>query len=141
MSKFSQENGGVRVCIDRAEKTGASGRVYSRRLTKPVEFSDLGGLALKLDALYDTQNFPQAYQRPRSFGTGRADCDYAAASPEEGMEPDFVKSQRGGLLTFDLYVLTRRSSSWQGFLLWENGLRTEFSSVLDILYQLDERLK
>ena len=66
-TKIDHRNGVLRICVDRLEGSRAEGRVVSRRLTAPMAFSDLGGLLLQLEALLERQNFPQAFQRMRSF--------------------------------------------------------------------------
>ena len=81
--KLNHQNGLIRVCVDDIAGNRVSGRVYSQRLTSPMAFLDLGGLLLQLEELLETQNFPQAFQRIRTFSPDklpeRSDIDYEVA--------------------------------------------------------------
>ena len=136
---YTAANSALRVCIDRIDGGSLSGQLYSQRLKRPMAFSDLGSLILGLDGLFDQQNYPQAFQRTRSFGVSRRSCP-EAAGPEDGMPQEAVRQARGEIFTFDLYVITRRNSTWQGLLVWPDGSREEFDSALEILHLLDEHL-
>ncbi len=140
-TSYSIANSSLRICIDRAEGGNISGEIYSQRLTRPMHFGDVGSLFLKLEGLFEEQNYPQAFQRMRSFGSGKPNCPEAATDTEAGMPQDAVRRAEGAVMSFDLYVLTRRYASWQGFVVWEDKSRTEFDSALEILHLLGERLE
>lgn len=139
-SNLNADSAALRVCVNEATPDHIAGQVYSQRLTAPMPFSDLGTLLLRLDQVLDIQNFPQAFQRVRSF-TPKESKVPAAPSPEEGLSPRLVEAQQGTAATFVLHILSRRSSSWQGSLDWLDGSpRQEFTSVLELMKLIEERL-
>ena len=71
MSTYSISRCPLRICIDRIDSGNISGWIYSQRLSQPMQFNDLVSLLLSLDELFDVQNYPQAFQRMRSFGNSR----------------------------------------------------------------------
>lgn len=130
----------LRVCVDHATPGHIAGQVYSARLTAPIEFSDLGALLLRLDQVLDAQNFPQAFQKGRSFSAKESRVP-AADSPEHGMPQAEVETHRGDHATFVLYILSRRSSSWQGTVNWLDGEKPqEFSSALELMKLIEDRM-
>ncbi|MEA5039458.1 MAG: hypothetical protein VB086_06430 [Clostridiaceae bacterium] len=103
-----------------------SGHVTGPLLPNPLYFSDLGQLVLSLDSVFDAQNFPQAFQRARRF------------TPQSSVSlPDFCQpadaATSASLESFTINVLTRRSSSWQGFVIWADDTRAAFPSTLALL--------
>ena len=88
-TKIDHQNGTIRICVDRLEGNRAGGRVLSQRLTAPMAFSDLGSLLLQLESLLERQNFPQAFQRMRSF-TKEAPEYPAGLLPEGAMAAEAV---------------------------------------------------
>lgn len=132
-----------RVCVDRVgENRAISGRVYSRRLTAPITFSDLGELLLRLDEVLEAQGFPQAFQRVRTFGDSRGENSAPVADdPDDGMTREEVDAAQGGPLTFSLSITSRRNSSWQGLVDWLDGAAAQdFSSALELLKLVQGRL-
>ncbi len=96
-------------------------------------FSSMSQLLLRMEALLDECRCPQSYTTPRRF------CQVP--------EPSFPRrcSQlrwRGNLATFDLTVIFRQNSSWQGLLHWrETGREERFRSVLELVVLLDSALR
>lgn len=140
-TKIDHRNGVLRICVDRLEGSRAEGRVVSRRLTAPMAFSDLGGLLLQLEALLERQNFPQAFQRMRSFTSETPEYP-AGLLPQGAMPEEAVEEARGEKATFVLRILTRQNATWQGVLEWLEGERRDrFSSDLEFLKLLERSLR
>lgn len=136
--KLSHENSVLKICVDSAE-VGVRGRIYGLRLRKPLEFSDMGSLLLQVERLMDSQNFPQAFQRIRSFQ--KKGPEYPpSVLPEDGMAQAQVDEARGELSTFLLHVVSRQNATWQGRLAWPGEAPVEFSSDLELLDQVESRL-
>ena len=134
MREFNQNNSTLRLCIDSVCDESITGRVFSRRFTCAVPFSDLITLILQLDKVFDRQGFPQAFQRTRTFLRTETDADYIAEDPAHGISGEHVLAQRGELLTLDVTVVSRRNANWQGSVCWvENGKQQEFSSIMELL--------
>ena len=140
-TKIDHQNGVLRICVDRLEGNRAGGRVFSQRLTAPMSFSDLGGLLLQLEAQLGRQNFPQAFQRMRSF-TSEAPEYPAGLLPTGAMWAGTVAEAKGEKATFVVRILTRQNATWQGVLEWlERGQRNNFSSDLEFLKLLEQDLR
>ena len=129
----------LRICVDELGEGGIRGRVVSRRLTEPMRFSDVGHLLLQLEEVFDRQNFPQAFERRRTFGARQEESSLPLAQTlEQGMDPEEVARAAGQVTTFDLYVITRRNTTWQGFVDWLDGSpRSHYKSVLELLKLID----
>ena len=142
MTKFDHHNAVLRLCLDRQEEGHPAGRVFSQRLSAPLVFSDIGGLILQLDEILDVQNFPQAFQRTRTFLSNKGTApSLAVEAPGLGLSAQEVAAASGTLFTCDIYVITRRSSSWQGFVDWLDGTeRQPYSSALELIRLIDLRL-
>lgn len=137
--ELNHTNAALKVCVDRAGEGRISGRVYSRRLTECIPFADVADLLLRLDAVLDEQNFPQAFQRARSF-TRKQGISKAAASLEEGMSEAEVSEARGEKADFILYILSRRNASWQGRVEWLDGTESPFESALELIKLTQDRI-
>lgn len=135
MNNFTHDNSALRICVDSVSNYAASGRAFSRRLVEPIEFADLSSLFLRLEQLFDRQNFPQAFQRTRVIVHDTLWQDDAAADDVSGgMSEEMVSAQRGKIATFDIRVTSRRNATWQGSVDWLDGsARQEFSGTLELL--------
>jgi hypothetical protein len=132
----------LRVCVDDIDGSVVSGRVFSRRLKEALFFSDWKDFVLSLDRLMDEQNYPQAFQRRRTFKP--AAQQNKDATPEEDDRPyldaETVDRAVGRKTTFLLQILTRRNANWQGFVAFSDGSKHEFESELDFLALVNEFL-
>ena len=137
---FNHTAAGLRVCVDRAENGQIQGRVVGRRLTGPYRFDDVGSLLLQTEAVLNVQNFPQAFQRARSFVPRSAGVP-AARTLADGMSVQAVEQAWGAVATFVLSVHTRQRTTWQGTVDWlDGGPPQPFESVLELLKLIDHRL-
>lgn len=142
-SDVASVDAAFRVCLDQlGENRAVSGRVYSRRLTAPIAFADLGELLLRLDEVLEAQGFPQAFQRVRTFGSGHSESDAPVADfLEDGMTLEEVNTASGVTATFTLNIISRRNSSWQGHIQWQDAAEVQdFSSALELLKQVQGRI-
>lgn len=150
MNAFEHTSAALRVCVDQMEGGRISGRVVSRRLTRPIRFDDVGSLLLQIEAVLDVQKFPQAFQRTRTFQPRQAPGEEAPAAAQtapaapslaEGMPEAEVEAAHGAVSTFLLFVFTRQNTTWQGVLDWLDGSpRVRYSSVLELLKLVDGHL-
>ncbi|MBR3703994.1 MAG: hypothetical protein IKM11_00680 [Oscillospiraceae bacterium] len=141
MTEFNLNNSSLRVCVDRVNGCAAAGRVFGRRLTAPILFDDLSSLALRLDQVFDQQNFPQAFQSHRTFLREKDWEESAVADLSDGMSEEMVNAQYGAIATFEILMVSRRNSSWQGMIDWLDGReRRNFYGYLELLRLLSERL-
>ena len=140
MAGFTLDNTSLRFCVDQIRGNTLCGRVFSRRLTCPITFEDVGSLALELERVFNQQNFPQAFQRARTFLREEQAESRAAAEPLQGMSGEEVAEQRGEIATFVVLVRRRRNSTWQGHIDWMDGTqKLEFSSFLELFRLMNGR--
>ncbi|MCL2496363.1 MAG: hypothetical protein FWF04_02975 [Clostridiales bacterium] len=133
----------VRVCVDVATgEAGISGRVYNSQLSKPLMFNDIGGLLLRTEKLLESQNFPTAFQRKRSFLAGQESYSTLSADFEdEVMDAPEMLTRNGSVCTFIIHILARQNASWQGVLEWLDGQpRQVFKSELELVRLLSTEL-
>ncbi|MDR1573037.1 MAG: hypothetical protein LBS24_01860 [Clostridiales Family XIII bacterium] len=136
----------LRICVDNVDGSAVSGRVFSGRLKEVFSFPDLNNLVLRLDRLMDEQNYPQAFQRKRTFKLASASkAGKAGNTAEEDdrpyMDQETVESAVGEKATFVLQVLSRRNANWQGTVDFLDGAgNREFESELDFLALVNEFL-
>lgn len=141
MIKFDHHNAMLRICLDKQESGHPVGQVFSQRLSAPLTFSDVGSLILQLDEILDVQDFPQAFQQTRTFLPKGHTPSLAVEAPGQGLSAQEVEQARGALFTCDVFVISRRNSSWQGFVVWaDSGERQSYSSALELIRLLDLRL-
>ena len=141
MREFNQNNSTLRFCIDRVHDGNPGGRVFSRRFTRAVAFNDLISLILQLDKVFDSQGFPQAFQCPRTFLHNETNPDYIAEAPAQGIDEETVLAQHGNVFTFDVTVISRRSTDWQGTICWiDSGEQHEFSGIMELLRMIRQKL-
>ena len=141
MPAFNHMNSALRFCVDGVEQQTLSGRVFSQRFIHPLKFGDMGSLCLYLEDVFDQQNFPQAFQQSRTIVSCNSDMSIVAPEPGEGMTPAVVRAARGAVATFEVLVVSRRSSTWQGSVDWLDGSdRQEFVSYLELMRMIEDRL-
>ena len=59
----------------------------------------------------------------------------------ERLSMELVRAQYGQLSTFDMVVVTRRYSSWQGWVDWLDGsVRQPFTGFLELLHIMEEKV-
>jgi len=135
----------MRVAVDECEGEHISGNVYSMRLMEAMPFDDISDLLLKVEAVLDSQDFPRAFQRKRSFvesaGNPYPDPRYNEEDWEGYMDEETVNSAEGRYSTFVIQVITRQNASWQGYVDWLDNLpRQPYNSVLELLAMITERM-
>ena len=137
--KMNYITSALQVCIDKLEGDSVCGRVLGQRVSAPIEFNDIGDFLLKIDTLLDAQNFPQAFERHRTFFAGYKRQVPAAEGNAPGLSAEEVTAARGEIATFTLHVVTRFGSTWQGFIQWAGSSeRKDFHSALELVKQIDE---
>ena len=136
----------LRVAVDEHEEGRLAGNVYSQRLAEPLQFANTADLLLRIEDLLDSQDFPRAFQRKRSF-TDKASPKVRRKEDEQAqtnqyMDEAAVNQAQGKLRTFAINIITRQNTSWQGFLDWLDGSdRRAFNSDLELLEMIIEGFK
>lgn len=135
MAKLSGEAyRSIRLCVDSYEAGVAKGHYYyplgQENGAKP--FDSLVQFLVETELLLDSANFPQSYTLKRSFAPLQAFESGGRLGSEE---------QMGKCATFEIRVLFRQHTSWQGSIIWlERSSEEFFRSVLELILLIDSAL-
>ena len=120
------------VCVDSYDNGVLQGRFYNSG-GQAESFSSMTQFLLKMEELLDREQMPQAYTETRTFSE--------FLRPEEDA-PVFFGNRRGTRATFELKIIFRQHTSWQGTILWKEGKQEySFRSVLELVFLMDSALR
>ena len=120
------------VCVDSYQCGVLQGRLYHPS-QEAEHFASLSQFLVKMEALLDQLQQPQSHTQIRTFSS--------LLCPEETSFP-VGSVPRGTQATFDLQVIFRQHTSWQGVLSWREGKAEQsFRSVLELVLLLDSALR
>lgn len=137
---LTPQNAVLKICIDTASQDAVTGRIFGQRLSEPLQFNGMSRFLLTMEHLMDTQNFPRAFQRIRTFRR-QEEAPGEPCLPENAMTQEEVDAAQGAVATALLRVTSRQSATWQGTLDWLDCIATEsFSSDLEFLTLVDRKL-
>ena len=126
------ENRKLTVCID----SYADGLMKGRILNACQEMESFESL---VQFLMCVQGFLEDQQTPQSYTSLRRFSDFILAG-EEGNTSN--GKRKGAKATFELQVLFRQHSSWQGVITWrEEKKEQSFRSVLELVMLMDSALR
>ena len=121
------------------------GFLYSQYLDEPYEFFSYMRMIEKMEEIFDSKKFPQAFMTPRTFSNAKSGLKKREAERNDIMK-DAIKENTqdaspGTKGTFEITVKFRQNATWQGQILWaEKNLKQNFRSVLEMLKLMDEAL-
>ncbi len=119
------------ICVDTYDSSVMRGRFYSPS-HEGETFESLAQLLVKAEQVLEDIGRPQSYTIPRQF---------SELLPEPGAGPPPCPS-RGKKATFELRILYRQHTSWQGLLHWqEKSQEHSFRSVLELVLLMDNALR
>lgn len=120
------------LCIDSYTDGVLQGRFYGFD-RKVQHFSSLSQFLILMEELLEQTNTPQSDTTRRSFS--------ALLRPDPSDHPR-GSIRPGARATFELQVLFRQHSSWQGTVRWRDQHREQsFRSVLELILLLDSALR
>ena len=117
------------------------GELHSRYLETPYVFNNLFQMVHKMEDIFDTNGFPQAFLSPRSFSGGKRGLKKQNSESYNDMNQNSNVDSQGAKCTFEISVRFRQNATWQGQILWaERNMKQNFRSVLEMLRLMDEAL-
>lgn len=120
------------VCVDSYENGILQGRFYGPDGSAQA-FPSLSRFLTLMEEMLELNNEPQSDTKTRSFST-------FLLQPSIGTS--FSTRPRGELATFELQILYRQHTSWQGVLFWKEQHREQsFRSVLEMILLMDSALR
>lgn len=131
---FNAQASALHVCVNSTYGSGFCGRITGPRLNAPLFFTDINNFIVQVDALLDIQQFPQAFQRIRSFTSKEQPSVPAVLTMEEMNSHTADEALTDNGTAFLLYIFSRQNASWQGAVDWMDGSdRQLFSSTLEFM--------
>ena len=129
----------MRAIIVKYDNGTIIGELHSRYLDAPYVFSDLVNMIHKMEEIFDTKGFPQAFLSPRSFENGKRTVRNRGNGESPRVEPQNLEGAQK--CSFDISVRFRQNATWQGEIVWiEKNINQDFRSVLEMLKLIDEAL-
>jgi len=120
------------LCIDSYTGGVPCGRFYNRYREEAQNFRSLIQMLILMEKKLDEEDFPQAYEKIRTFGP---------LCTAEHTEEKTPFARRGKLASFSIRLLFRQNASWQGSIRWlEGNEEKSFRSVLEMVFLLDSAL-
>ena len=129
---WRSENQKILVCIDSYENGNPRGRLCNS-YTGDCCFDSLSQMLILVEEMLEDLQSPQSYTTCRSFSHLIKPMDISG---------DCSRNQTGAEATFELQVLFRQHTSWQGVLRWiEQQQAQSFRSVLEMILLMDSALR
>ncbi|MBQ7859438.1 MAG: hypothetical protein IJ347_04835 [Faecalibacterium sp.] len=120
------------ICVDSYTDGVLKGRICNPT-RKMAGFDSLSQFLVKMETLLDELQMPQAYTATRTFPTDV--CRIPDTKPDTYL-------QKGILATFEVKVIFRRHTSWQGVITWQEKRQEQsFRSVLELVLLMDSALR
>ena len=136
----------MRTEIYSYESDGFKGLLHnSNYLDGPFAFSSFLQMIVKMEEIFDTKGFPEAFMTPRAFGVSKKEKNKHELDVNAGMSetinPRNLSDSGSPRCTFEINVRFRQNATWQGQILWvEKNLKQNFRSVLEMIKLMDEAL-
>lgn len=129
---WAGENRKLTVCVDSYQDGVLKGRLYNAYREMEC-FESLMQFLIKVEAVLEEQQIPQSYTSLRKFSD--------LFSAEEGAVASRL-IRRGEKATFEIQILFRQHTSWQGVVIWrDRKMEQSFRSVLEMLLLMDSALR
>ena len=120
------------VCVDSYNAGVLAGRLCNAA-RETEAFESLSQFLIKMENLLDEQQMPQSYTQPRSFPTMIPEIDNRITP---------LSVRKGALATFQVQVVFRQHTSWQGVVVWQERQQEQsFRSVLELILLMDSALR
>jgi len=118
------------VCVDSYDNHELRGR-YSNLRNEVEAFTSLSDFLIKMEGQMDEMH--------GAASATRTQAPSSAVLPGDAGVPALRK---GRLATFELQILFRQHTSWQGVLKWrEKNVEQSFRSVLELILLMDSALR
>ena len=86
------------------------------------------------DEILDYLGTPQSFQERRSFNTKKRHLCIDQLMIHE--DCSYIYEQHGAYATYDIIIMTRRKSEWQGIVKKDEEVIGEFKSILELMHLL-----
>ena len=129
---WASENRKITVCVDSYDSGILKGRFYNA-YQEMESFESLMQFLTGVEAVLEEQQMPQSYTVLRTFS------DHIPAGEGSVISR---RIRKGKIATFEMQVLFRQHSSWQGVLIWrDRKMEQSYRSVLELALLMDSALR
>lgn len=128
----------IHLCIDEYKDFHMSGKAYNNTLNQPISFVDIHDMVLSIDEIFNKNGNPQSSQEKRSFQKKKEFYPYQPRPKMNCPYEDYL-SIHGDVATFDIVIKSRRQSSWQGIVYYQD-YKEEFENVLELIKKITDFL-
>ena len=129
---WAGENRKITVCVDSYDGGVLKGRFYNN-YQEMEQYESLVQFLAKVEAVLEEQQMPQSYTVLRKFSDHISAGEGTVASR---------RIRKGKIATFEMQVLFRQHTSWQGVLIWrDRKMEKSFRSVLELVLLMDSALQ
>ena len=127
-----QENRKHLVCVDSYTDGVLKGRFFDP-FQEVGSFDSLSQFLIRMEEILDGRQEPQSYTEARTFSSFLETAEWGETTS---------LSRRGNRATFELQILFRQHTSWQGMVRWkEQHQEQRFRSVLELILLMDSALR
>ncbi len=131
MKQWVNEDRRNLLCVDSYDNGVLTGRVYGA-LFGEIRFSSLSQFIIQMEEVFEANQMPQSYTELRRF----------TETPVLYMGSENFTRKKGALATFEVSILFRQNTSWQGMLKWKESRKEQtFRSALEFIILLDSALR
>ena len=106
----------VRICLHEPQQDDFDGTLFSCIRKKGFSFHNFTSFIILTEEILDFVGKPQSFQEKRTFNK-----EY---------------EQHGAYATYDIIIMTRRKSDWQGIVKKDEEVIGEFKSILELMHLL-----
>lgn len=127
----------VRLCLDNCQLDCFEGNIYSYMNDTGIQFHCFTMFVMIVEELLDYIGTPQAFQQTRTFNKKKRYLKLEELNEHE--DCSYIYQKKGSQLTYDIVILTRKKSDWQGLIKSEEGeILGRFNNILELMYLLEE---
>jgi len=125
------------ICVDSYEDKLINGRIYNGFLGEEKTFYNLYQLLFEILNTIDKMNFPRPATEKRAF----ANAEKSTLEKQQDISLQSYQYSLGKISTFNIKILFRQNSSWQGSISWVEGqCEDTFRSALEMLMLIDSAI-
>lgn len=127
----------IRLCFRKRSAEQYEGMICGVALENAVEFHGAADLIFKIDDAFNQIGQPQPHQVLRTFGENGPHYAFHG-NPTRYRTNEEIDALRGEEGSYDLLMLTRHSSEWQGILRnLDDGEFSRFKTILECMRALE----
>ena len=122
----------IHLCIDEYKDFIINGVAYNITEEEKIVFHDIHDLIIKMDRIFDRNGNPQASRKIRTFQAEDDKLYSYQNTPHMYCTYEDVIKHKGKIITLDIVVLSRRQSSWQGKVFYNDEI-IDFKNALQMI--------